>query len=551
MFLNKKNSFLAIASVAFIATGCTKLNESLNSNLTQSQVTSALGTNGTALLLNSAYADLATPFTAQDNVFSLEECTTDEALVPTRGGDWDDNGVWRVLHAHTWNADHGQLLTVFNNLNKLNFDATNVLAFNPTAAQAAQAKFLRAFSLYYILDLYGQFPFRNPGDNLLNPPKVYRGDSAVSFIVSELNAALPNLPATGAANVATQNAARVLLMRCYLNHGMFLNRTSPTFTDADMQQVITIGNTIINSGTYKYMANYFSNFAYNNGSSTEGIFAYPNTSGVSVLNSGPQARWQMTFHYNEYTAQAPNAGWNGFATIGDFYSSFNTKGGTSTYSRTDTSWDPRLGGRVNSDPTVGTSVSGIRPGFLAGQQYDQNGAALQDRKGNPLSFIPTISANMIETGSNLEVTGIRVDKYVPDFSDPGGKYFAANSGNWIMIYRYPEVVLMVAEAKMRAAAPDNAGALALVNALRTARGASTLTTMALVNKTNVDDPNTLLAETGRELYWESVRRTNLLRFGVYNVLWQYKTADDSHYNVFPVPTQSLSANPNLIQNPGY
>ncbi|MDQ2753684.1 MAG: RagB/SusD family nutrient uptake outer membrane protein, partial [Bacteroidota bacterium] len=246
--------------------------------------------------------------------------------------------------------------------------------------------------------------------------------------------------------------------------------------------------------------------------------------------------------------QAPNAGWNGFTTISDFYNSFNVSGTAATYGPADTSWDPRLGGRFYKGVT---DVSGIRPGFLVGQQYDQDKKALKDRKGNPLSYTPTISPTMIETGSNLEVTGIRVDKYPPDLTDPTGKYYSSNSGNWEVILRYPDVVLMVAEAMMRQSAADNAGALTMVNALRSARGASTLTTMALVNPANVDDPNTLLAERGRELYGEKVRRTDLIRFGVFNVLWQYKPSDDPKYLVYPVPNQALAANPNLIQNTGY
>ncbi|MBS1934958.1 MAG: RagB/SusD family nutrient uptake outer membrane protein [Bacteroidetes bacterium] len=475
-------------------------------------------------------------------------------MVPTRGGDWDDNGVWRVVHNHTWNADHSQVLSVFNNLNKINFDATNVLNFQPSAEQAAEARFLRAYALYYLLDLYGQFPVRNPGDNLLNAPKVYSGEDAVQFLISEVTAAMPDLSTSNGSSKANQDAAKALLMRIYLNHGAFVNRAAPTFSDADMQQVITLGNQIISSGKYSYMSNYFDNFSATNGGSTEGIFGYPSTSGVATNNGGADTRWMMTFHYNEYDAQAPNAGWNGFSTIGDFYSSFNlnslTNPSSVTFSRADTTWDTRLGGRTTSYPQT-TLASGIRPGFLVNQQYDQNGVALKDRKGNPLAFDPTIASNMIETGSNLEVTGIRVAKYVPDFSDPSGKYYSSNSGNWVWFIRYPEVVLMVAEAMMRQSSPDNAGALALVNALRAVRGASPMTTMALVNTSNTTDPNTLLAERGRELYWESFRRTDLIRFGVFNVLWQYKPSDDPKYLVFPVPTQAIASNPNLKQNPGY
>ena len=88
-------------ALLFLAVGvmgsCTKLNEKLNDTLTSQQVTDALGTNGVALLLGAAYADLSNTLAGQDQLFSLEENTSDESLVPTRGGDWDDNGVWRVI----------------------------------------------------------------------------------------------------------------------------------------------------------------------------------------------------------------------------------------------------------------------------------------------------------------------------------------------------------------------------------------------------------------------------------------------------------------------
>src|ERR1022692_4894256 len=85
--------FLTIGVMA----GCTKLNGNLNSSLTSTQAAASLGTAGTGFLLQAAYSDLAF-LSGQDQVFSLEENTSDISLVPTRGGDWDDNGVWRVLH---------------------------------------------------------------------------------------------------------------------------------------------------------------------------------------------------------------------------------------------------------------------------------------------------------------------------------------------------------------------------------------------------------------------------------------------------------------------
>lgn len=541
--LNKK--FLIFVSFVLVAFGCTKLDENLGNNFTNEQTSTGLGAAGTGLILQGAYTDLAAPFTNQDRVFSLEQCTSDEALVPTRGGDWDDNGAWRVLHNHTWNADHDQFLQTFNMLNKLNFDATNVLAFNPSKAQAAEARFLRAYSLYFLLDLFGQFPFRNPGDNLLNAPKVYSGDSAINFIISEITEILPDLDTKNTISQANPDAAKTLLMRCYLNKGAFLNRKTPTFDNADMQKVIDLGNEIISSGKYSYMTNYFDNFNPRNDTSKEAIFIYKNQSGVSANNSGPQARWMMTLHYNSYSGQAPNAGWNGFSTVSDFYKSFGITTAT-TETPKDTLLDKRIGGRYYQSLT---DFSGIRPGLLVGQQYDKDGKAEKDRKGNPLSFTSTIANDMIEQGSNLEVTGIRVVKYVPDFSDASGKFYSSTAGNSIMLFRYPDVVLMVAEAMMRNG--NTPGALTLVNGLRAARGAEPLASITLVNTGNVNDPKTLLAERSRELYWEGVRRTDLIRFGVFTLPWQYKPTDDDHFLVFPIPTQSLAANPNLKQNQGY
>ncbi|MGH2563176.1 MAG: RagB/SusD family nutrient uptake outer membrane protein, partial [Ginsengibacter sp.] len=479
--------FALLLVVVQIMTGCTKLNEKLNSTLTKEQVTTSLGTAGTGLLLGAAYSDL-TFLAGQDQLFSLEENASDESLVPTRGGDWDDNGVWRVVHNHTWTADHSQILSVFNNLNKINFDATNVLGFNPTASQAAQARFLRAYALYYLLDLYGQFPIRNPGENLLLAPEVKKGAEGSDFIISELTAILPDLPAAGTTDgppsVANADVAKVLLMKAYLQKGAFANPASPTFDPGDMAQVISLGTAIMGSGIYSYSANYFDNFSPTNHASPEAIFLYPNTGGVSTNHAATEDFWNMTLHYNSWDKLAPNAGWNGFSTISDFYNTFNTTASPTVFGPTDTVFDTRLGGRKTSN-LISTQTSGIRPGFLVNQQYDEHGVAEKDRKGNPLAFEPAIAADMKETGANLEVTGIRVTKYTPDYNFYGGP-----AGNDLMIFRYPDVVLMVAEAMLRVNPADPA-VLPMVNALRTARGAAPLAAISLVNTTDLHDPNTL------------------------------------------------------------
>lgn len=532
--------------------GCSKLNQPLNNALTTAQAKDAFSA---ANFLAGAYNDVGNPWSDMGNICALEEVTSDECVVPTRAKDWDDNGAWRALHFHTYGTvGVGEIEGMFNALNKINFDATNVLSFSYTPSQGAQARFLRALALYQILDLYGQFPFRNPGDNLLNAPPVLTGDSAVQFIVSELNAILPDLPTTGSSAVATQNAARVLLMRTLLNRGAFINRAAPTFDDADMQKVILIGDTIINSGTYSYETNYFKNFDNNNSSSTEAIFACPNVSGVATNNTNIANRWYAPSHYNMYTPLNPAAGWNGFSTFANTYNSFAVNGATTTQTPADTVLDQRLGGRFYPGCT---DQSGLRPGFLIGQQYNENKQKIMDRNGNFLTFLPDFTPDMHINGPLLELNGYRILKYPPDFSQGVKSY--QNGGNWIMIFRYSEVVLMVAEALKRQASPDDVAALNLVNDLRSHRGAVALTNMDLVspatsNKSDtaaVYAPNTLLAERGRELYWENVRRTDLIRFGVFLNAWAYHQPSTPQYLLFPVPPASLAANPNLKQNPGF
>ncbi|MEL6638002.1 MAG: RagB/SusD family nutrient uptake outer membrane protein, partial [Bacteroidota bacterium] len=115
-----------------------------------------------------------------------------------------------------------------------------------------------------------------------------------------------------------------------------------------------------------------------------------------------------------------------------------------------------------------------------------------------------------------------------------------NVDNDAVLYRYADVLLMKAEALLRTGnEPD---ARAIVNDLRAARNLPALATLTLDN---------LLDERGFELYWESHRRQDLIRFGKFLDAWDQKPATGTERLLFPIPTQALAVNPNLSQNPGY
>lgn len=515
--------------------GCTKLEQKLEDGFVSNPTTGNVDVNA---LLNGAYNSMNGLMHSQDLMFSLQETTTDEALIPTRGGDWDDNGVWRVLHAHTWTNIHSQFRSVFNGLGGLQSSAITTLAFNPNQTQAAEALFLRTLAQFYLLDLFGQVPYRSVTDyNSIGAAPVLKPKEAIDTMVATLNRIIPLLPVTNSPYRASPDAARFLLMKVLINKGAFLNKQTPTFDNADMQQVITLGQAIVNSPVgYSLTREYFDNFGPQNATlSKERILAWNNT-GASQTNGissgGINARWMSTLHYNSWDQKLGSAGWNGFTTVADFYNTFG-------------STDTRVGGRAY--PGV-TDKSGLKPGLVVGPQLSQTGTPLKDRQGNPLSF--TQDVKLIETDKNrLEVAGIRVVKYPPDYN----AYDGGNQTNQLQIFRFADVLLMIAEARLRSSTPDAAGALLLVNQIRTVRGATPLTSLTLVDPNNVANPNTLLAERGRELYFESWRRQDLIRFGVFLKKWALKDADQDPVKnlLFPIAADQLLANPNLKQNPGY
>src|SRR5580692_3988607 len=323
----KLNKIFIICIGSISLTACTKLNETLQSSVNNVSTSAA----SVQSLLNTAYNDIGTLLVNQDQMFSLMENTSDESLVPTRGGDWNDNGVWRVLHAHTWDVTHAQSSTVFLNLGKLESDATTVLAFSPSAEQAAEATFLRCLAQFYYLDLYGQVPYRTvPNYNTIDAAPVMQPADAIDSLVTNLTNIISVLPSNASTFPANANAARFLLMKVLLNKQAYLNRATPAAAAAaDMAEVVTLGTTILNSGLYSFNSNYFDIFGPNNGGTipgygapaTENIFAYPNNGSATnngISNVDINARWMMTLHYyswNEESAANGNGGWNGFSTI--------------------------------------------------------------------------------------------------------------------------------------------------------------------------------------------------------------------------------------------
>lgn len=387
-------------------------------------------------------------------------------------------------------------------------------------------------------DLYGQVQTR-PATAAANVvPDVLTRSAAIDAIITELEAAVSNLPSYNGTNrtQATKEAAYALLAKAYLNKAVYKQAiTSPagpyTFAPADMNKVVEYCNLAAN-GAGLALDTYWDNFKWDNGTqSSENIFVRKPGSDARAGN-GANLRWQtsQSWHYN----QTPSS-WNGFVTLSQFYDSFED-----------------IDVRKSTPLTGYTNLVGANAGFLVGQARGPVKASdpkspgvigdpigdLYDRSGNPLIFTRTASIFF-----NGEASGIRVNKFPLDPATINDG--AWGSGNEFPLLRLADVRLMKAEALLRGASAGANGEtpLSIVNIIRLSRNASPVTSVTLTS---------LLAERGRELYLEGHRRTDMIRFGRFNApVEERPNASDAYKVVYPIPTTALASNPNLKQNFGY
>jgi hypothetical protein len=520
--MNKLKLTIGIFSAMTLLDACTDLTvKEKDSIVVKTETGKFQGIDPTAGLDNGYKA--LREFGDQANFYALLEISSDELLCPTRGTDWGDNGVWRTVHQHTWDASHPYILDAWNRLNQHQYNLFQLLApeSNASASQAAEGKFLRAYNMFYLLDMFRQIPVRQVNDKNSAIPKVMDAAASFDFIVKDLTDALENLPNTGPGAAGTlyasKAAANFLLAKLYLNRHVYLGGDPQA---ADMTKVVQYVDAIKASGFDIESKYYFDIFLPTDDKET--IF----WTDASVGN-----RIWAGMHYNQITPDNTGGGWNGFATTADFYNLFE---GDATSNAPGMAADDRRGyvpndGKFAYGVNAGTTSYGFGNGFLVGLQYDKDGNPLTDRQGNPLSFTKDYPSGIV---GNNERNGIRVLKYNP----ANGAYT-----NHEVLFRYADAHLMKIEAILRGGASSDV-ALTLFNDLRDSRNASTKGSITLSD---------VLDERGRELYIEGWRRNDQVRFGTYNKVVQLMTNTDPTRNVFPVPAVAVSSNPNLKQNPGY
>ncbi len=561
------SKFLSAFAFIFLIlgfSGCTKLEEDI---LDESSVTGQTEKQRAEGAIAPVYAILPGLF-QHTQYFALQEISTDEAILPYRGGtDWGDNGIYIAMHTHNFATTDPNIRSVWNNiLLGISRSVTAMSALpliNDPSSRLflAEARGMRAYYNMLALDLFGLvFVKENQGE----VTKIIRGDNAVNYIIQEFLAVESTLETTVGQGRLSKAAVWGLLARLYLSAAAYrdIYATTFSFRNEDMDKVIEYCDKIINSGQYRLAADYFSIFGNNNNPNSEILFAVDQRFDLNGHNrmayfslSGDQ------FPLPEFPAAN---GTDGPGITSDFYRTW-----VNAYAPVDPAQaDPRfyrqnLGVYTNpADTCVPASQFKIDRGILRGQQYGlirKGGVFVKCANGNfkvgPLFHDtrnrPTLPVNFTEKidftvdGSNY-YTGYRVEKYEFSSKSSSGRNFGEAD---IVILRLADIYLMRAEAKLRRGLAASS-ALADVNIVRAARTFST--PAAPLSSISLD---ILYRERGFEFYWEMLRRSDMIRFGKFGDSWTEKTVNNPQRRVFPIPQTAIDGASNipnyLVQNPGY
>ena len=532
--MNKFSKIIIAFAAIFAIHSCTDLEEDLVGDVTTDIAVPGIDPGGSATggVLSGAYAELRNAGTANHGgYYSIQELPSDEMVICAKGGDWFDGGILIELHQHTYGATHdfinGTWTQTYGAINTVN----ELLAGDLDDNSKAQARALRAYFYWRLLDLYGNVKLiTSPGTDVPQSTRTEVFDFVESELlgalgISEVSGAmdLSNSPLTTDVNAyqINQYGALGILAKLYLNAEVYSGTArwseaadAASFViDSGVYQLCGDGCSVQNLGKRSGVASdpetlegYAAVFAPNNEGNPEHIFTvnYDEASGANMNFV------QMNLHYSsQFTWNLDQQPWNGYATLEEFYNSYE-------------------------DGDLRKTAS-----FIVGEQLDFGGSQILDFAADDesvvLNYTPFI--NELQPNSQREA-GARPVKF--SFK----QFNRSDQDNDYTIVRLGDLYLIRGEALARTSGVWN-DALADVNTIRARAKVDAMTSI---------DAAGFLAERGREMFQEASRRTDLIRFGAYNDAWWEKPASAPHTTIFPIPQAQIDASVAgfaLTQNDGY
>ena len=477
-------------------------------------------------------------------------------------------------------------------------DADNIKKYK------AEARFLRAYQYSVLMDLFGNPAFITDSTAIGSalPTQIQRA-ALFTYVEKELKEIEPLLAAPKANEYgrADQAAAWALLARIYLNAEVYTGTAKNT-------EAITYSSKVIGAG-YSLLPKYTSLMrADNNVGNTEAIFTI-NYDGTRTKNwGGTTFLTHAAVGGNMAAADfGIDGGWGGirttkglvdlfgydidlsvitatlgaatqFGLVGDAVNNWGATPDVVFYQTATAgvyeanikflkgSWKIRK----NNDWAVNYGDNGANGSLEAGGDNMSTEAGYYKVTFNSTALTYTVTPLLNDTRAQFftNTNGVAIND-IGEFKDGYGitKYknitsTGANGSNPthtdidMPIFRLAEMYLTYAEAVKRGGTGGSlTTAVGYLNLIRE---------RALKNKNGniaAYDLNYILDERGRELYWEGFRRTDLIRFAdkftTASYVWPWKgdtkagKGVESYRKLFPIPTDDLTANPNLTQNTGY
>ena len=465
--------------------------------------------------------------------WSVQETTADAAKCS-----WENDAWVRALNTNTWtevqnDAVYAVYVRTLQGIAYVNeylrqTDASKLKDRGVPEALAAkidgfraEARFIRAYLYWMALDCFGSVPFtteKSPFGGTYFPQQASRADifdycvSELTYLISDespMPAPMSNYPR------ADKGSAAGLLARLYLNSGVYTG--VERWTEAK-----NVCETIFGMG-YTLCPDYAALFRGDNGQ--------------NALARG-EMLWAVDYDADKTESY----------------------GGTSyilsaTLASTDITDTSRPNGQVNGWAGLRVPYEYVEKYFdVSGQDYDTGTYEVADKRGD-VFYIKGRQESMdgalysfMNGWSCLKFNNIPYGKTDEEFL-PVSATKGFSDVDFPMI-RLGEIYLIYAEACMNTGASGQA--MPMLRELSERAG---------VTPPSEITQDFLVAERARELMWEAHRRTDLIRYGLYNTdkyLWPYKGGDSfagqafpEYKCIFPIPPVELAANDALVQNPGY
>ena len=428
--------------------------------------------------------------------YDLNCMSTDEQVIPHRNtGDWEPD--FYQIYLHEWLPSHAFLETTWNWIYESIFSANLAIdqlekVENVDISEVSEAKVLRAYFYYLLMDDFGNVPFYTDNNITVDQIPQKNRKEIFDFVVDELEKNVENLSEIkGGSYYGRFNkwAGYALLAKVYLNAEVYTG--TPRWAEClQVCEKISKGGFTLHPGGHNASSplgyQWYELFgdACPDDETILAIYIKRNfvSNNISVVRGLIGSHCLALFGYG---------GWNGTVVPGGYVEKFDDN-------------DIR------------------KKQFLVGPQPGDVNYTLE------ISSLDNPGANAEDGARNMKF-------YPAEPSDGGG------SSNDFPIYRYADILLMKAECLVRLNRANEAKEY--VDQVRTRVGMNELDT----NPT-LDD---IYNERGFELTWENHRRQDMIRFNKYLLPHDFKQASESYRYLFPIPTSALNANTLLKQNPGY